>query len=331
MIMHRHFVLVTAALAFAIPVAIPTSIRAQGQVDRDRARAERERLRDEAMARREGGRWGSGTLDTVVAFDARGAVTITCPAGDVVVTTGDRAEIHVRARTEGGAIRFSSNGTRATLEAGPEGGCNEGRFEIQVPAGARVTANSWSGSISVRGVGGDVEARAQSGDVEAHDVGGRLDVESLSGNLSVTNVKGDASLRTVSGDVAITGAHGAVEVETVSGDLMLRDIRTSQLRTHTTSGDVIFAGTIAERGRYEFATHSGTIRLELPAGVGAQLSVSTFSGTIDSEFPITLRAGEHGIGAGQAKHLTFTLGQGSARIVADTFSGDITLSTAGRH
>ena len=56
--------------------------------------------------------------------------------------------------------------------------------------------------------------------------------------------------------------------------------------------------------------------------MGAQLSISTFSGAIDSDFPITLRAGEHGIGAAQAKRLNFTLGQGTARIIAETFSGD---------
>jgi DUF4097 and DUF4098 domain-containing protein YvlB len=72
------------------------------------------------------------------------------------------------------------------------------------------------------------------------------------------------------------------------------------------------------------------VRLRLPAAVGAQLSVSTFNGGIESDFPITLKPGEHGIGASQAKRLNFTLGQGSARILAETFSGDITLTSNGR-
>jgi DUF4097 and DUF4098 domain-containing protein YvlB len=72
------------------------------------------------------------------------------------------------------------------------------------------------------------------------------------------------------------------------------------------------------------------VELHLPVNVGAQLSVSTFSGGIESDFPITLKAGDHGIGASQAKRLNFTLGQGSARILAETFSGDITLSSAAR-
>jgi DUF4097 and DUF4098 domain-containing protein YvlB len=134
----------------------------------------------------------------------------------------------------------------------------------------------------------------------------------------------------VSGDVALTGARGDVEIETVSGDLELRDVTAKQIRTHTTSGDVSFAGRIVDAGRYEFNTHSGEIRLLLPGDVGAQLSVSTFSGGIESDFPITLRPGEHGIGASQAKRLDFSLGQGSARIIAETFSGDITLTSSAR-
>ena len=137
-------------------------------------------------------------------------------------------------------------------------------------------------------------------------------------------MKGELAVHTVSGDVTLDGARGTVDIETVSGDLSLRDVSTRQVRTHTTSGDLTFAGAIVSAGRYEFTTHSGEVSLQLPSTVGAQLSVSTFNGGIESDFPITLKAGEHGMGA-STKRLEFALGQGSARIIAETFSGDITL------
>ena len=272
----------------------------------------------------------AGALDTTVAFDARGTVIVTCPGGAVIVTGADRGEIRVRARTESGAIRFTSNGSRAILEPAAGRRCSDGRYEITVPTGARVSASSRSGSVEVRGVRGDVEIHTQSADVDVRNAGARLDVETLSGDIDVQGVASDASISTVSGDVTLGGARGDVEIETVSGDLQLRDVIAKQVRTRTTSGDVEFTGQILGDGRYEFNTHSGEIRLQLPANVGAQLSVSTFSGGIDSDFPITLKAGEHGIGAAQAKRLAFTLGQGSARIIAETFSGDITLSSTRR-
>ena len=143
-------------------------------------------------------------------------------------------------------------------------------------------------------------------------------------------MRGAANIHSLSGDVTLDRARGDVEVETVSGDIVLQDVVTKQIRAHSTSGDLAFAGTIVSAGRYEFTTHSGEIRLALPASVGAQLSLSTFSGEIDSAFPITLTPGAHGIGASQAKKLNFSLGQGSARIMAETFSGDVTLSSTGR-
>lgn len=363
--MHRHIVLAVLAVSLAIPAtgsAQSTAERERERIERERERAqeavdrkrereqeardrereardrERERRdrdrereqerRDRELERRQ--RDAAGSLDTTVVFDARGTVVVNCPGGDIVVTASDRNELKVRARTENGAIRFTSNGSRATLEPATGRGCRDGHFEVIVPAGARVTANSWNGSINVRGVQGDVEASTQSADIIIRDAGGRLDVESLSGDITVQGAKGETMMHTVSGDIEVGGARGDVEIETVSGDIVLRDVLARQIRTHTTSGDLVFGGQIVDGGRYEFSTHSGAVRLALPSDVGAQLSVSTFNGGIESDFPITLKAGEHGIGASQAKKLSFTLGQGNARIIAETFSGDITLTSTGR-
>jgi DUF4097 and DUF4098 domain-containing protein YvlB len=350
--MHRPIVLAFAAFALAIPASgsaqTTTSERERERIERDREREQEardrarergeqkrereqeklERIREREQERRE--RESAGSLDTTVAFDARGSVTVICPQGAVIVVGSDKNEIRVRARTENGAIRFMSSGSRATLEPASGRGCSDGRFEITVPTGAKVSARSWSGSVSVRGVHGDVDTQTQSADIEVRDVG-RLDLETLSGDVTINGVKGDANINTVSGDVELTGLRGDLEAETVSGDLRLNDIVAKQVRTHTTSGDVDFAGPIADGGRYEFNTHSGEIGLELPRDVGAQLSVSTFNGEIDSEFPITLKSGtDHGIGSAQAKKLSFTLGQGNARIVAETFSGNITIRSTSR-
>jgi DUF4097 and DUF4098 domain-containing protein YvlB len=298
--------------------------------ERERAQERAEREREKMEERRERERESASALDTTVTFDARGTVNISCPGGDVKVTGTDRNQIVVHARTERGPIRFTSTGSSARIEPANGRGCNDASFEVSVPAGVRLTAGTWSGSLTVRGVHGEIEAHAQSGDIEIHDAGDRLEAESLSGDVTVEGVRGDASIHTLSGDVTLTRAASAVEVETVSGDIDLGTITSRQIRTNSTSGDLSFSGTIFDGGRYEFQTHSGEIRLELPANVGAELSLSTFSGEIDTAFPITLVQGDHGIGAAQAKKLNFSLGKGTARIIAETFSGDVTLSSTTR-
>ena len=357
--MSRHLVLLLAALALAAPTpgsAQSTAerdrereqerVERERELDRDRRERERERaqeraerLREQAEERRERERERvqerreretAGVLDTTVTFDARGTVNVSCPGGDVVVTGTDRNQIVVKARTERGAIRFVSSGTTATLEPAANRGCSDAHFELSVPAGVRLVASTWSGSLSVKSVHGDVEAHAQSGDIDVTDAGDNLEVETLSGDITIDGVRGATNIHSLSGDVTLNRARGDVEVETVSGEVALQDVVAKQIRAHSTSGDLDFAGTIMSAGRYEFTTHSGEIRLTLPANVGAQLSLSTFSGEIDSAFPITLTPGAHGIGASQAKKLNFSLGQGSARIMAETFSGDVTLSSTGR-
>ena len=91
-----------------------------------------------------------------------------------------------------------------------------------------------------------------------------------------------------------------------------------------------FDGVIDPAGRYELGTHSGDVRLHIQRDASAQLTVSTWNGAIDSQFPITLKPGEHGIGAATAKRITFDIGGGAARITAETFSGDITITSNGR-
>ena len=332
--MYRTLLLVITAVSLAAPAAAQSSgaerarererqrierEREQRERDAERARERAERDRDREQERRE--RERAGSLDTLVAFDPKGTVTVICTGGAVVITGSDKNEIRVRARTESGAIRFTSNGSRATLESATGRGCSDGRFEVTVPMGAKVVGTTWSGSVSVRGVYGDVEAHAQSGDITIRDVGERLDVDALSGDVRITGVKGETSINTVSGDVELTGARGNVTAESVSGDLDLRDVIAKQVRTHTTSGDVMFTGQILEAGRYEFNTHSGEIGLQLPVDIGSELSVSTFNGGIESDFPITLVGGT----ASRTKRLNFTVGRGTAKIIAETFSGDIIL------
>jgi hypothetical protein len=292
---------------------------------RERAQERAQEARDRAQERRERERNVASSLDTTLTFDARGTVSVSCRGGAVIVTGSDRNEIKVHAPSENGGIRFTSNGMRATLEPSQGRDCGDGRFEITVPAGTHVSAVSWSGSVSVHGVHGDVESHTQSADIDVRDAG-RLELETMSGDVTVQGAKGDAAIHTVSGNVSVAGVEGDLELETVSGDLGLRDVVAKQVRTHTTSGDVDFDGQILEAGHYEFNTHSGEIRLTLPPNVGAQLSISTFSGSIDSDFPITLRPGDHS----ESKRLNFTLGQGSARILAETFSGDVNLKSTGR-
>ena len=269
-------------------------------------------------------------VDTTFDFDRRGVVSLTLASGDIVVTGWSRDQVRVHATSESGSIRLDAGSSRVSVELSSRyGGGGDSRFEVTVPVGVRVVARSQSGDIAISGTRGNVDARTQSGDIKLDEVGDRLDIGTLSGDIEAHAVHGDVQIKSVSGDIRLSDFQGDFEGETVSGSIELRNATCHSVRSHTTSGDLVYEGSIDPSGRYELSAHSGDIRLGIPSDASAQLSVSTWSGTLDSDFPITLRPGEHGIGTSQSKRFTFEIGGGAARISAETFSGDITINSRG--
>jgi len=267
-------------------------------------------------------------IDTTIAFDKNGTVTVNAGSGDVIITGTTANTLHVRANSDDDDIRFDA--TRSSVELSTARRGNDTKFEVTVPIGTRVVAKSQSGDISVRGTHGEVNVTAQSGDIVIDDVNGRLDVRSFSGEVTASNITGSVDITTQSGDLKLTDVRGDIEVGNTSGDITLRSVTAKLVRAKTTSGDVTYDGVIDGSGRYEFTSHSGDVRLHVPRDASAQLTVSTWSGEIESDFPITLKPGDHAIGSSTSKRFTFAIGGGAARISAETFSGDVTVSANGR-
>jgi DUF4097 and DUF4098 domain-containing protein YvlB len=267
------------------------------------------------------------TLDTTVAFDKNGTVNLTATEGNITVIGASANQVRVHATSDDNNLRFDASASQVTL--GIRGG-SDSRFEITVPYGTHVVAHTRSGDVSIRSTRGSVEARTASGDVRVEDVTSRLDVNTFSGDIVAESISGDVEINTISGDVKIDDLKGDVDIQTVSGDIGLRAVTAKLVRAKTTSGDVVYDGTIDPAGRYELSSNSGDLGLHIPRDASAQVTVSTWNGTIDSQFPITLTPGEHGIGAATAKRFTFQVGAGAARITAETFSGDVTISQNGR-
>lgn len=264
-------------------------------------------------------------LDTTFAFSKDGSVSISIPEGEIVVRGWADSRIHVKATSERDDIRLDATSSHLTLETS---GGGDTHFEVDVPFGVRVQARAQSGDVSVRGTRGEVEAGSQSGDVSVTDAVRRLEVSSLSGDVAAEHVNGDVAIRSVSGDAKLADVTGDIEIESVSGDVTIDGAVAKYVRAHTTSGGVSYRGTIDPQGRYELVSHSGDVDITIPQGTGAQLTVSTWSGSVESDFPITLRPGEHGIGSATAKRFTFEIGNAAARISLESFSGDININSA---
>jgi DUF4097 and DUF4098 domain-containing protein YvlB len=101
-------------------------------------------------------------------------------------------------------------------------------------------------------------------------------------------------------------------------------IQSKDVRTETVSGDIVYTGSIEPSGRYGFESHSGTLRLNIPKGAGAQFSVETFSGDLSTDFQLTIPPSQRG--GRREGHMDFTIGDGRAKVTAQTFSGSIIIN-----
>jgi DUF4097 and DUF4098 domain-containing protein YvlB len=76
---------------------------------------------------------------------------------------------------------------------------------------------------------------------------------------------------------------------------------------------------VRDDGSYRLSTHNGDVTVSVPGSISATVTVSTFSGDFESDFPVTLA------GARQGKRFTFTLGSGKATMELESFQGSIRL------
>jgi DUF4097 and DUF4098 domain-containing protein YvlB len=263
------------------------------------------------------------TLDTTVVLDRQATVDLSLMSGRVEVVGGGGSQAHVRATTNRGEIQFDAGPGRLRLSVDPgrRGGNGDARFELTVPAGTRVIVNSLSATISIRGVKGEVDVNSVSGSIAVTDAARKVNAESVSGNVEIAQVAGDVRASSVSGRVEVDDVTGDLATESVSGRISMTRARSKYVRSGSVSGRISYAGTFDPAGTYEFKTHSGSLRLSLPADVGAQVRIETFSGNVDSDFPVTLQPSTQG--KGSTGKIEFKIGDGRARIVAESFSGSI--------
>jgi DUF4097 and DUF4098 domain-containing protein YvlB len=277
---------------------------------------------------------GVTQIDTTVRLDRGGAVDLSLISGKIRVTGWDRSDVKITASIESGRLRFTSNSSRVSLSVddsddegrrGRRHNNNNGdaRYDVSVPRGSRLILEAVSGDVTAKGSQGEIEASSVSGDVDVTDGERAVSAESVSGNVHAAQVNGSLRAETVSGDLRVENVKGDLEGSSVSGNIRMVGVQSKDVRTETVSGDIIYNGTIEPAGRYSFESHSGTLRLNIPRGAGAQFSVETFSGDLQTDFPVTIRGGQPLRREGRVE---FTIGDGRAKVTAQTFSGSIVIN-----
>jgi DUF4097 and DUF4098 domain-containing protein YvlB len=264
---------------------------------------------------------GPERVDTTLAMDRNGTLRVSVYTGRVSVTAGSGSSAHVRGNVQKGELEVRSRlgGVTISMEENPSR--SEAELDITVPTGTNVILDGFSTSFAVRGVKGEVKIETLSGSVQVTDAVGLVQVEAVSGAVDVSQVAGDVRAENVSGRVTVTRVDGNVDAESVSGRVSITEAKSKSVQAETVSGSVTYSGSIDQMGNYVFKTHSGGLILAVPADAGATVNLQTFSGAVDSDFPVLLEAGS--TRSGHESRFELRIGNGRSRIVLETFSGDV--------
>lgn len=262
-------------------------------------------------------------VDTTFTLDRNGTVSISIYSGRVNVTGTTGSSVRIRGTAERDEMQIRSRSGMVSVSLEPERG-HGGRaeFDVTVPIGTNVVLEAFSAPLTVRGVKGPAQIETLSGDVHVTDAVGTVEIEAVSGNVDIARVDGNVRAEAVSGTVIVNDVTGDIDAESVSGRVTISGARSRSVRAESVSGSIGYSGTIDPAGNYVFKSHSGRLSLGLPPNAGATVSVETFNGNVDSDFPVTLEGARSG-GQGHESKFEFRIGSGGARIVLETFSGGI--------
>ncbi|MEP7336334.1 MAG: DUF4097 family beta strand repeat-containing protein [Acidobacteriota bacterium] len=226
-----------------------------------------------------------------------GSINIRNISGDVRVTGYDGQAVVVSGIKEGRnsdkvTIEDQSSGNNVDVRVRYPERCNDCdasvRFEVKVPRGVAYRYNSISsvsGNVDVADVSGELTAKSVSGEVTVKDVSGAIHASSVSGNVHVGKAGGTVSAKSTSGNV---------EVEIVS---------------------------LEGQGNLDFVSVSGNVRVKLPGNLDAEVSLSTMSGDLKTDFPLTIEKSKWGSG----QKANGRVGSGSRNLKMSSVSGDLSL------
>jgi len=159
-------------------------------------------------------------------------------------------------------------------------------YEITVPTDTKIRTRSGSGDQIIEGTRGNIDLQSGSGDIKLARLTGEIRLQTGSGNVRARDISGPVRGGAGSGDIELQEtATGDVDLHTGSGNITARGIQ-GALHADTGSGDITAEG--AQTGAWGIRTGSGNVRVRLPADAAFDADISTSSGSLSVDAPITM-------------------------------------------
>lgn len=267
----------------------------------------------------------AGQIDTTVPVQPGQRLEVNTFGGEINVKSWTRNAVRVQAdpssRTQ---VLVSVSGPTVSVRTeGRRGPASAVDLDISAPAWMALDLSGVYADVTVEGARGPVTVETVQGEVDVTGGEGIVSLSSVQGSVRLRGAKGRIETHSVNEAVTISESSGEIRAESVNGEVTLEKVDATSLDASTVNGDVGYDGPIHEGGRYALSSHNGDITVTMPPGANAAVSVSTYSGEFESDFPVTITQGRKG------KRFDFTLGKGGAQIELESFQGTIRLVRPG--
>jgi hypothetical protein len=276
-----------------------------------------------------------GTFDKTFHVNGPVNLEVQTHSGDIIVRSGPSGSVSIRGKIYVGDHWLGGNrhAEVAEIEQNPplrQDGNNihidyvdaheiSVSYEITVPGDTTVRAHSGSGDQTVEGVRGNADLQSGSGDMTLSQLTGEIRVQTGSGNVKAREIAGSVRGGAGSGDIEVEEtAAGDIDLHTGSGNIIVRGIQ-GAFHAEAGSGDITAEGT--QTGGWDVRTGSGNVHVRLPANAAFDADISTSSGTLDIDAPITMTV--QGRVQESRKHIAGKVRGGGPLLSLRTGSGDI--------
>lgn len=269
--------------------------------------------------------------DTTVPAERGQRLEVNAFGGEIIVKTWARNAVRLQAdpesRTE---VTITKTGSTITVRTeGRRGPASNVDMNLTVPVWMALDLSGVNTDVTVQGTRAAIEVETVQGDVDVTGGEGLVTLSSVQGSVTLRGAKGRIDVHSVNQDVRVANTTGEIKAESVNGEIELDKVDATTLDAGTVNGDVAYDGPIHNGGRYSLTSHNGDITIGMAPNANATVSVSTFSGEFESDFPVTLTGG------GKGKRFNFTVGSGGAQIDLESFQGTVRLvrpgTAASRH
>jgi len=236
--------------------------------------------------------------------------------GAVRVSTGDIKQVEVRVEYTGYKldrdlhIEATQTGDSVTVTAKTGGfhisfGLHRTniRVEVHMPKDADLEVTTGDGSVEADSITGNLDVRTGDGHITVQGAKGNIRLHTGDGHIEGRDLDGRADLTTGDGHVNVQGRFDSLNIKTGDGSVTARVDHGSKVSAP-----------------WNIHTGDGSVDLDLPGDLQANLDASTHDGRISLGFPVTVE------GTFSSTKITGKMNGGGQAIVVRTGDGSIHLN-----